>query len=389
MEMVLLSDIHLGRYKYGKMNSEGFDYRTQDILDNIQQAFDYAFENNIKTIMILGDFYHTKRPPQVFRRLLSSKFNSALSKGVKLYLLLGNHDQGKTHGHDLVEFLELSSQIENLFVIEKETVLEIEDSVCCFMPHVNPFDLNIDTKNFFPYVLDSVRELSRKAKQSQQKFKYFFGHYATDKSIAGKSFDIGMDHKCSRVLPLNIFEKEVWTGVYLGDIHKPQEMNSFCKHVGSIARVDFGEEDEKKGFYHVTDDKDKFVEIKDRDLKTLTAVLTEDPRKQMGEFCTSIEDLDLSQSIVRLKIVIKEVDKELVSFSGLEQFLRETCWNYVGKSIELIKEDKKDIKIEKNEDVNYLTLFRNYVEQLQPDLKDKVIQKGEEILFEILNSKKD
>jgi exonuclease SbcD len=386
MEMVLLSDIHIGRYKYGKMNENGYDSRTQDILDNIQQAFDFADKKGVKTVAILGDFYHSKRPPQIFRRLLTSKLEWALSKGIKLYLLLGNHDQGKSHGHDLVELVELSSQIENLIVIEEPTCVETEDSLLCFMPHVNVFDHNIESKDFFSYVTTSIRDLSKTAQNSNKKYKYFFGHYATDKSMAGKSFDMGMDEKCSRVLPLNIFDESIWTKVYLGDIHKPQELNSFCRHVGSIARVDFGEEGEKKGFYYVKNNKDEFIEIHDREFKTLFVDLLENPREKMGEFCEEIQDLDLSSSIVRLKGAIKKEDKSLISFDGIENYLKESCWNYLGKNIQEIIQDRDNIKIEQNEEMNFISMFRSYLEQVNIDLKEDVLKTGEEILAEVLNS---
>lgn len=385
MEMVLLSDIHLGRYKYGKMNTEGYDSRTQDILDNIQQAFDYAVNNKVKTVMILGDFYHTKRPPQIFRRLLTSKMEWALSKGIELYLLLGNHDQGKSHGHDLVELVELSTQIKNLFVIEKPQCIQNGDSLFCFMPHVNPFDENIESKQFFDYVIKGIKELTGIAKKSKAKYKYFFGHYATDKSVAGKGFDMGMDEKCNRVLPLRIFDEDVWTKVYLGDIHKPQEMNSFCRHVGSIAKVDFGEEGEQKGFFHVKDDKDFFIEINDRPFQTLFSDLRDEPRELMKSFCESVQELDLSKSIVRLKVVINEVDKSLISFEGIEQYLREESWNYIGKSIEEIREEKNNIKVSYNEEMNFVSMFRDYVEQAEVDLQEEVIKVGEEILVDIMN----
>jgi len=386
MEMVLLSDIHLGRYKYGKMNNLGYDSRTQDILDNIQQALNYAHQNKISTVMILGDFYHTKRPAQIFRRLLSSKIEWALDRHIKVYLLLGNHDQGKSHGHDLVELVELSTQIENLYVIDQPTAIEVEDSIFCFMPHVNPFDANIEAKQFHDYVITNIKNLSEKAAQSKKKFKYFFGHYATDKSVAGASFDMGMDEKCNRVLPLAIFDKNVWTKVYLGDIHKQQEMNFFCRHVGSIAKVDFGEEGEKKGFYFVRDDEDTFIEIEDREFKTLFVDLLDDPRQQMAGFCESVQDLDLSKSIVRLKAVIKEKDKSLINFAGIEQFLEEESWNYIGKSIQEIREEQSEIKIKQNEELNYVEMFRSYVEQSEIDLKEEVLKAGEEILADIINS---
>jgi exonuclease SbcD len=385
MEMVLISDIHLGRYKYGHMNKEGYDSRTQDILDNIQQVLDYANNHCIKTIVILGDFYHTKRPAQVFRRLLTSKFEWALSKGIKLYLLLGNHDQGKSHGHDLVELVELSTQIDNLKVIEVPTTIEVEDSILCFMPHVNIFDINLETKKFHDYVLESVEMLSDKAKASKKKYKYFFGHYPTDKSIAGKSFDMGQDESSNKVLPIKIFDQNVWTHVYLGDIHKQQEMNSFCKHVGSIAKVDFGEEGEEKGFYYVKDFEDTFIKINDREFKTLWVDLTGDARKQMEEFCESVQDLDLSESIVRLKVAIKEADKKLINFEGIENYLNEASWNYIGKNIQEVRETINEIKI-KNDELNYVSMFREYVGKAGIDHKDEVLKIGEEVLADIINS---
>jgi exonuclease SbcD len=366
------------------MNSDGFDSRTQDILDNVQQAFDYALKNKINNVLILGDFYHTKHPAQIFRRLMSVKLGWALSKGINLFLLLGNHDQGKSHGHDLVEAVELSQQIDNLGVIEKPTSIELEDSILCFMPHVNIFDMNIPVDEFYGYVITNINELTNIARKSTAKYKYFFGHYPTDKSVAGKSFDMGTDEKSIRVIPLNIFDSTVWTKVYLGDIHKPQELNSFCRHVGSIARVDFGEEGERKGFYVVNSDRDEFIEIKDREFKTLFVDLSGNARQQMGDFCECIQDIDLSKSIVRLKSVIKESDKKLVSFSGLEEYLKETSWNYVGKSIEEVRESKEEIRI-KNEDMNYVSMFRNYLEQSNVELKEEVLKTGEAVLMEIMN----
>jgi exonuclease SbcD len=386
MEMVLISDIHLGRYKYGRMNDKGYDSRTQDILDNIQQALDYANNHRIKTIVVLGDFYHTKRPAQVFRRLLASKFEWALDKGIKLYLLLGNHDQGKSHGHDLVELVEMSTQIENLRVIEIPTIIEVEDSVLCFMPHVNTFDVNIESKKFHDYVIESVEMLAAKAKASNKKYKYFFGHYPTDKSVAGKSFDMGQDEKSNKVLPIKIFDQNIWTKVYLGDIHKQQEMNFFCRHVGSVAKVDFGEEGEKKGFYYVKDDEDTFIPIKDREFKTLFADLRDDARQLMMSFCESVQDMDLSESVVRLKIVINETDKKLINFDGIEEYLKEESWNYIGKNIEEIRQEKSEIKIKQSDELNYVSMFRSYIEQAEIEMKEDILKVGEEVLADVMNS---
>jgi exonuclease SbcD len=386
MKMVLLSDLHLGRYKYGKIETSGIDTRTNDILENIQKALDYANDNDIKTIAILGDFYHTKRPPQLFRRLLVSKFEWALSKGITLYLLLGNHDQGKTHGHDLVELVELSSQIKNLHVIEMPTIIEQEDSLLCFLPHVNIFDFNIAKEEFHDYIINKVKDMEKEAKKLNKKFNYFFGHFGTDKSFAGKSFDMGGDEKCSRILPLEIFDKAVWTRVYLGDIHKQQELNEVCKHVGSIAKVDFGEEGEEKGFYFVDGENDKFITIvNDREFKTLTIDFTknDDLKETVSEFYQKTEKIKTDESIVRLRVILKEKNRKLINFNEIDDFLKSRAWNYIGKTFQEIKEEKQEIRLEAGSELNYMSLFRDYLSKLNADDKENLEKCGEEILKEV------
>jgi len=387
MKMVILSDVHLGRYKYGKMHSSGVDLRTLDILDNVQEAFDYAKKNNADSIAILGDFYHTKRPAQIFRRFLSIKLEWALKNNIKLYLLLGNHDQGKSHGHDIVELVELSSQIKNLEVVETPKSIETQDSILCFLPHVNIFDLNISEDKFHSYLIEEINKLSEIAKKSTKKNKIFFGHFGTDKSVAGKSFDLGTDSKSSRVLPLAIFDPQIWTRVYLGDIHKPQELNEICRHPGSIAKVDFGEEGEKKGFYFFNDGNDEFVEVDDREFRTLHLNLSKDARATMEKFCEEIQDEPIDDCITRLKIDIKETDKKLISFIGLEEYLKEASWNYVGKSLIEIREDREDIQIKNDGELNYVSMFRDYTKKLKLDDEEDLIKSGEELLLEIQSTK--
>jgi DNA repair protein SbcD/Mre11 len=386
MKFCLISDIHLGRYKYGKLDESGVDTRTNDILDNVQQTIDYCIDNNIKTLFILGDLYHTKKPAQIFRRMLTSKIKYALSNNIIVYILLGNHDQGRTHGHDLVELAEISSQIENLEIIDEPKIIETDDSLLCFLPHVNQFDLNIPNEKFHDYLIDNIKNMSKEVKKRNKKYNYFFGHFGTDKSFAGKSFDVGSDEKCSRILPINIFDPMVWTHVYLGDIHKQQELNSICSHVGSIAKVDFGEEGEKKGFYIVDKDEHEFVELNDRQFKTFILDLTNkeiEIKFKIDEFLQSLNNQDLSKTIVRFRVIINELDKKIIDLSNLEDYFKEKSWNYIGKNIQEIKEKREDIVLEAGEDINYISLFRDYISKLDIENKDVIEKFGEEILLNI------
>jgi hypothetical protein len=162
-------------------------------------------------------------------------------------------------------------------------------------------------------------------------------------------------------------------------------MNDFCKHVGSTARVDFGEELEEKGFYYFEDKKDEFVELNDRKFKTLDLNLfVDDPRKEMEKFCNDIQDLDLKQTITRLRVKIKAKDRKLIKFEGVENYLKEETWSYIGKNVTEIQGDREDIRLETSEDLNYVNIFNEYIKKISLDesLLELVKKEGEKVLIE-------
>jgi DNA repair exonuclease SbcCD nuclease subunit len=393
MSLVMISDIHLGRYKYGNLNPQtGLDLRTEDILSNVREAIKYAHDIGAKYLTILGDQYHLKRPVEIFREALAQVLREALEQGLEVFVILGNHDQGRTAAHDLVELHELSHLVPLFHVIDTPETFERGEYFFAFLPHVNQIKLNISNIEFFQYQLDKIKELSKAAQKSKAKYKIFFGHFGTDKSVAGKGFDIGSTGKSTRVIPLSIFDKTIWTRVYLGDIHKPQELNDFCRHVGSIAKVDFGEESEKKGLYHFENGNDKFIELHDREFKTLSVDLTNDARTSMEKFCDIVQDLNLSKAIVRLDIKIRQKDDGLINFKGIEEYLKGASWKYIGKGITQISDESEEVIIDEYKNLDYAKIFKDYVQkakdQIDEDIFEDVLIEGEIILSEILNQGK-
>lgn len=391
MRAVIVSDIHLGKYKYGKFNPEtGYDSRTEDILGNIDKSIDFAIKNKVDYYFALGDFYHIKRPPQIFRKLLAHRINRVLKAGIETFLLLGNHDQGKSAGHDLVELSELSDQINKLHIIDTPTTLTGKDSLFCFLPCVNKIDYNILKEDDFEYNMDEIEKLSNKATEDKSKYKFFFGHFGTDKSVLGNSFDLGtITINKERIISVNAFSPKIWSRVYLGDIHQHQEINKICRHPGSIARVDFGEEGEQKGFYYFEDGDEKFINVPDREFKTLQVDLTNNAREKMGEFCSDVQDLELGNSIVRLKITIKTSERKLINFDALEKYLKEESWNYIGKSLTEIDDRVEEITINTNEELDHIIVFDNYMENIQhqvdADVFKDVKKEGKVLIAGILS----
>lgn len=94
-KFLVISDTHTGRLKY----NEDKDYQKQWLLNEggTYNAYNYAFKNNIKTIVHAGDLLEGKSNsntpsleiPDQFKYI--NKFYNAIPN-IKTYLLFGNHD---------------------------------------------------------------------------------------------------------------------------------------------------------------------------------------------------------------------------------------------------------------------------------------------------------
>ena len=392
MKAIILSDIHLGRYKYGKMDlQQGIDTRTQDILNNIDQMIEYAIKNKADIIIITGDLYHIKRPDQVFRRLLTQKIEKMLANKFEVFIILGNHDQGRTKGHDLVELVELSSQILNLHVIEKEEIHYIQkyNALLCFFPYINRIEMDVKKEDFYEYQIEHIKKMQEKASVSNAKNKLFFAHFGTDRSELGNSVDLGQI-SIGKTIPLKIFDEKVWTKVYLGDIHKHQELNDFCRHMGSWCKVDFGEEGEVIGFYHYEDGNDKFVEIEDRPFITIEEDLSKDATKIDVLYQIIKMEPGLKNAITRLKLKIRAIDRKILDIDSLEKLLKEQSWNYVGKTLtEINDENSVEITVKEMAELNHADVFLKYIEnkksESEEDVYKIIVEEGKKALEQVLN----
>ena len=56
MSLVICSDIHVGKYRFGKVDrTTGVSIRTMDVLKNFDQAIDFAIKKKVSAFVITGD----------------------------------------------------------------------------------------------------------------------------------------------------------------------------------------------------------------------------------------------------------------------------------------------------------------------------------------------
>jgi DNA repair exonuclease SbcCD nuclease subunit len=122
---------------------------------------------------------------------------------------------------------------------------------------------------FIPFIPDEqVAEQLRKYKN-----QVVFGHFGVDGALIS-----GTEYVLSIGLSRKLFNHHRFT--FLGHYHKAQTAKKWM-YIGSIAKVDYGERNDKKGFVYLEATKEKithqFIDVKDRVFFQYTIYENEDP----------------------------------------------------------------------------------------------------------------
>jgi exonuclease SbcD len=120
-----------------------------------------------------------------------------------------------------------------------------------------------------------------------------------------------------------------WDYVALGHIHKHQELNNGHQppivYPGSLERIDFGEEGERKGFVMVELEKERakweFIPVKARPFVTIRLDVTE-ATEPMTAILDELEQHPIEGAIVRVIIKATEAQEMLLDERPMRQALR-------------------------------------------------------------------
>lgn len=252
--LVAVSDLHLGSGKNLGSN------RHEDILNSLRQAVDYACKKQVKYFVLLGDNFDYPNPSNFLRGEFLHPLCRLASHGIKIFVLTGNHEFAN-QCNPFQGFAKLN--LKDIHIIDKTQRLLAGNIEFIFLPH----NKEIDSKT------TTWKEIFQRFKIPQGKKRIVLGHFPVVGSKVGPS-----DFVMSSQVEKNELKKLHADLILLGDIHKPQKLFDKCYYVGSIDRINFGEQDEKKRFIHVTKKmKVKSIEVENRRL--VTFIVGEDKYK--------------------------------------------------------------------------------------------------------------
>ena len=132
MRLVIITDTHYGARKGSKLFHDYFEKFYNDIF------FPFLDENKIKTIVHMGDAFDSRRGVE-FKSLDWSKkvvFDPLNKRGIKVHLLVGNHDAYYKNTNDVNSIDLLLREYDNIITYSSPTEVMLDKLKVLFIPWI-------------------------------------------------------------------------------------------------------------------------------------------------------------------------------------------------------------------------------------------------------------
>ena len=290
IKLLHFADAHIDMANYGRHDPEsGLPLRVMDFLKSLDEIVRTAIEERVNLVIFAGDAYKDRSPAPTFQREWDKRIMQLSEAGIPTLLLTGNHDISPSTGraHALQEFDSLN--VPHVKVIDKPTLLypkDLDDLQVQVL--AIPWLFHSHFKNHPDLPGNSVKEinifiqniLEEKITNVQYKIDpslplILAMHVSLEGAELGYEKLLNVSHDF--VISKDLISKDYIDYVALGHIHKYQNFNEGHQppiiYPGSIERVDFGEEKEKKYFVVANVSKGR-TEVDLRELKHIRKFIT-------------------------------------------------------------------------------------------------------------------
>jgi DNA repair protein SbcD/Mre11 len=260
-----LADTHIGMENYGRINPEtGLNQRLHDFLNSLDQAIDGAIAASVDLIVFAGDIYKTRDPTPTHQREFARRVHRLSSAGIKTVIVAGNHDIPLSAGRATSVEIFRTLEIPSVTVARSIGTHVVETRAGPVQVLAFPWSVRSAVLAQPEFKNHSIAELNQ-AMIDLNRAKLRLEAEALDPAlpsiVVGHVHLFGARVGAERLLTmgnapmydLQTFDLPGVDFVALGHIHKQQVLHYASPPVvyaGSIDRVDFGEQDEAKGWVY-------------------------------------------------------------------------------------------------------------------------------------------
>jgi len=270
MRILHFADLHLGVETYGRIDPQtGLSSRLGDFLAAFDEVVAYALgggeagENEkIDLVLFCGDAYKSREPSQTHQREFARRIWKLASSGIPVFLLTGNHDLPNAIGRATTMEIFRTLEIENVIVANTPGTyrVEIKDGPLqvvalpwarrsALLSREETKSLTFDEVNERLERIITERLMAEVEALDQSLPAILAAHVSVSTATSGSERGMIMGH--DYVLLKSNVANPIFDYVALGHVHKKQVLseNPAVVYAGSLERIDFGEEEDEKGFY--------------------------------------------------------------------------------------------------------------------------------------------
>ena len=262
MRILHFSDVHIGVESYGSTDPDtGLSTRLLDFLATFDEVVDFALNNSVDLVLFAGDAYKSRDPSQTHQREFARRIARLSREGVPVFLLVGNHDlphiASRATALDIFPTLSVPNvtigdrldtyivhtatgplQVVALPWIRRSAFLAREETRSLTIDEINR-QLQERVTNLLAWQIQSLDPSLPAILTAHVSLN-------TARTSSEQSMLLGRDP----VLMQSALARPELDYVALGHIHKRQTLsqNPYVVYSGSLERIDFGEENDDKGF---------------------------------------------------------------------------------------------------------------------------------------------
>ena len=399
IKIVHFSDLHFGSgERYGSLNPEtGLNKRFEDFISALDKPVNFAIENNVDLVIFTGDTYKHATPEPLYQKEFAKRIRKLSTNKIPTILIVGNHDV--LYRIDGSDALDIYSTLEIDYVtvfnkIELKTIETKSGTVQIIsLPHITKSRLltkdeyrNLPTgeqdKLMIEKVKHAVSACSKKLNPSLPVI--LLGHGTIETAQFGAEQDLSIGKVLS--YPLNYFQLPELDYVGFGHIHRHQILQKekpLILYAGSLERVDFGEENEDKGFIYLELAKGivkyEFKSTNPRKFITILSDLTNSQNPQ-EELEKEIQNKKQPDAIIRVRYKIHEEDTNQINQEKIKLLLKDSFAFSIQEEILRKERTYRISELDVNLINKPLSALEKYLYEYTEEDKNVLLKKTKELI---------
>jgi DNA repair protein SbcD/Mre11 len=339
IRLLHFADIHVGMENYGKTDpGTGISSRVMDFLRRLNDICEYAEQNEADLIIFAGDAFKSSSPNPTLQREFARRVKRMASI-CPVVMLVGNHDiPAMTQKASSIEIFH-TLEVGNVIVGRTDKLHTVETRKGPVQIATVPYPVRQRLLSELPTRGMSFAEMDQMLrKQVDTVIRHLAeevdpsipavltGHFTVQGARLGSERGVMLGRDVAVLL--STLADPVWDYVALGHIHYHQDMNKGYAppvvYSGSVERIDFGEEEDPKGFCWVNLERGattyEFVEVESRPFITIKADVRSvaDPTEHILK---AIKKQDTTDAVVRVIITTSPENEPLIRDRDIEAAL--------------------------------------------------------------------